>query len=301
MKKGNYRIQFLIVVFVCIAVIFIAKSNDKPSDCFIWKAEINKSEFYLAGSIHAARAENYPLPKTYIKYYQKADKVIFELKDDFSTLEKEIFKYAEKDRLSEDQFLNLHLSTKSIEKLKQIFEENKLNKFFQYEAWLLNMRISAFRTKLIGYDPLLSIDKYFHELAEKDKKEIIGLDSIKTQLLLFDFDAPYEMQVKIIEKAVDGMEINAKNDAPLFEAYFNNDREHFETEFLKSYDFTKPQMKQIYDQVFTKRNTNWVEQFERLSTEKPGKYFVIVGSGHYFGPNNIRILLEQKGYKVEKI
>ena len=75
----------------------------------------------------------------------------------------------------------------------------------------------------------------------------------------------------------------------------------FEEEFLKGMDFNIPQVKQAYDMVFTNRNKSWVERFEKLSEENPATYFVLVGAGHYFGPNNIRELLEQKGYTVEKI
>jgi len=301
MEKGKFRITSLIAIFVAITAVFIAKSSDEPSDCFTWKVEINESTFYLAGSVHTASKENYPLPKAYLKSYQKADNVIFELADDFKTLEKKIFQYAEKDRLPEDQYFNLYLNNERIEKLKQIFGEEKLQKCFQYEAWVLNMSIAGVKTKIIGYDPLLAIDKYFHELAEKYEKPIIGLDSIKTQLLLFDFEVPHEIQVSLIEKAIDEMEVNANKEAPLFKAYFDNNMELFEEEFLKPYDFNNPRMKQIYDRVFTKRNKSWVEQFEKLSTERAGTYFVLVGAGHYFGPDNIRELLEQKGYTIEKI
>ena len=41
-----------------------------------------------------------------------------------------------------------------------------------------------------------------------------------------------------------------------------------------------------------------VEKLERIALEKPGTYFVIVGSGHYFGPENIRQLLTGRGYAV---
>ena len=301
MRKRKTHLPVLAVIFAAVIIIFIARSNDEPSGCFTWKVEIDESTFYLAGSVHTASSDNYPLPKAYMKSYRKADKIIFELEDNFNTLEQKIFKYAEKDRLKEDQYLNLHLSPESLEKLKQIFDEDKLNQYCQYEAWVLNMLISGARTKLIGYDPLLAIDKYFHDLAERDGKEIFGLDSIQTQLLLFDFDVPFEMQVKIIEKAVSEMELNARSEEPLYKAYFDNDMVQFENEFLKPYDFSKPHMKQIYDRVFTSRNTNWIEQFEQLSTENPGTYFVLVGSGHYFGPNNIIELLELKGYSVQKI
>jgi len=301
MKKIKVQKPALLAIFVSLIAVFIAISSDEPSDCFTWKVEINGSTFYLAGSVHMANRESYPLPKAYMKSYKRADKVIFELEDDFKTLEKKIFQYAEKDRLHEDQYLDRYLSTETIEKLEQIFEEDKLNKYFQYEAWLLNMSISGVRTKLIGYDPLLAIDKFFHELAEKDKKEIIGLDSIRTQLMLFDFDVPIEMQIKIIEKTVSEMDMQARAEESLYKAYFDNDIDLFNTEFLKTFDFNNPQMEQMYDMVFTKRNMSWVEEFEKISKENQGIYFVLVGSGHYFGPHNIRNLLEQKGYNIEKI
>ena len=301
MRKGKINLRVLVAVFTGVIIVFNAKSSDKPSDCFIWKVEINESIFYLAGSIHSAREVNYPLPKAYMKNYKKADKVILELEDNMNTLKQKIFQYAEKNRLKEDQYLNNHLSIESLEKLKHIFDDNELNHFCQYESWLLNMAIAGTKSRLVGYDPHLAIDMYFNDRAKKDKKEIIGLDDIQTQILLFEYKAPFEMQVKIIEKAVSKMEMEAKNEALLLKAYFDNDIVQFENIFLKSFDFNNPKMKQAYDAVFTSRNTKWVEQFEKLSGEKPGTYFVLVGSGHYFGPNNIRELLEQKGYTIKKI
>jgi len=301
MRKMKFRLPVLLAMFAAVITVFIAKSSDEPSDCFIWKVKIHGSTFYLAGSIHCSSSENYPLPKSYIKSYNKADKLIVELADDFRTLEKKIFQYAEKDKLKEDQYLDNYLNPESIGKLLKIFDKDKLDQYLKYEVWLLNMSISGARTKLIGYDPLLAIDKFFYELAEKDGKEIIGLDSIQTQLLLFEFDLPIEMQIKIIENAVSEMEEKAKNEKPLFKAYFDNDMEQFEIEFLKAFDFNNPPMKRAYDMVFTNRNIKWVEQFENMSNEKPGTYFVMVGAGHYFGPNNIRELLGKKGYPLEKI
>lgn len=303
MRTRKINLPALVAVFAGIITVFIAQSSDKPSNCFTWKTEINKSVFYLAGSVHTATEADFPLPKAYMESYAKADKVILELKDDKKALEEEIMQYAEKDRLKEDQYLNRHLSAESLEKLRQLFanDEHKLNQYYQYESWLLNMAIAGTRSKLTGYDPLLAIDMYFNQLAKKDKKEIIGLDDLQTQLLLFEYELPFEMQVRIIEKAVSKMEADAKKDSLLFEAYFRNDTVQFVNLFLKTFDFNKPQMKQAYDLMFTNRNIKWVEEFEKLSIEKPGKYFVMVGAGHYFGPNNIRELLEKKGYTIEKI
>jgi uncharacterized protein YbaP (TraB family) len=301
MKKKKATLPALIAILAGIFTVFIARSNEEPSGCFTWKVRINESAFYLAGSIHAAGERNYPLPKTYLKSYKKADKVIFELDEDFKTLENKIFLYAEKDKLPDGLNLGDSLSPESIFKLREIFEDDKLDKYLEYEAWLLNMLIAGSKSRLCGYDPKLAIDKYFHDLATKDRKEIIGLDEIQTQLALFEFDLPFKIQIQILEKAVSEMEMKAKGEEELFKAYFESNLVKFEKEFLKPYDFKNPQMKIMYDKAFTKRNTSWVEQFIELSKGNPCSYFVLVGSGHYFGPDNILELLESKGYTIEKI
>lgn len=301
MKHKRRIIPAIVALLAGIITIWIARSNDEPSDCFTWKTEINGSAFYLAGSIHAASEDNYPLPKAYLKSYKKADKVILELKDDFETLENKILLYAEKDRLPDGLNLRDSLNSESLKKLEEIIEEDQLDKYLEYEAWLLNMAIAGKKYKLCGYDTKLAIDKYFHDLATHDKKEIIGLEEIQTQLALFDFDVPFEIQIQILEKVISEMAMRAKDEEELFKAYFANDLEKLEKEFLKPFDFEKQQMEKMYNEVFTKRNTSWVERFEELARGNPCTYFVLVGSGHYFGPNNLLELLERKGYNIEKI
>ncbi len=302
MKKKNSFHKIALPLILAGIIIFAAACTQKePSECIIWKTEINGSTFYLAGSIHTAKEAYYPLPVTYINYFQKADKLILELEDDFEAIEMEIFNYAQKDTLPESDYLNNYLKPESIEKLKTIFTEEELDKYFKYEGWLLNMTIAGTKSKLMGFDPLLAIDKYFHELATKSNKEIIGLDDIKTQIALFEFDAPVIMQVQVLENTISNMDSQAEQELPLLESYFAEDLALFEEEFLKSMDLTNPQVKQAYDMVFTSRNRSWVEKFEKLAEEQPATYFVLVGSGHYFGPNNVRELLEEKGYTVEKI
>ncbi|MBN1387632.1 MAG: TraB/GumN family protein [Bacteroidales bacterium] len=301
MKRKLFQRISMPLIFAGLIMFAAACTQKEPSECIIWKTEINGSTFYLAGSIHSAKEAYYPLPETYTDYYQKADKLILELEKDFEGIEQEIFNYAQKDTLPESDCLNNYLKPESIEKLKKIFTEDELDKYFKYEGWLLNMTITGTKSKLVGFDPLLAVDRHFHQLATKDNKEIIGLDDIKTQIVLFEFDAPVIMQVQVLENTISNMESQAEKELPLLESYFSDNLALFEEEFLKSMDLTNPQVKQAYDMVFTSRNKNWVEKFEKLAEEQPATYFVLVGAGHYFGPDNVRELLEKKGYTVEKI
>jgi len=291
----------ILIFILCLAcqLTLMAQNNTPPG--FLWQVNINGSGFSLAGSIHAGKQDQGPLPQAYLDAYDEADYLILELQDDFETLEKMIFKYAEKDSLKEDQYLNNYLSQESMDILEELFEgrEEMLLRYYRHEGWLLNMAISGMKSRLIGYDPELAIDKYFHEMATKDQKLILGLDRIETQLRLFEFEAPLVQQVQIIESASRGAAQQARSEKPLFDFYFNQDTESFREAFLSSLNFDNPQVKQMYDLVFTNRNRAWVEKLIELSSSQPGTYFMLVGSGHYFGPGNIRELLEAEGYPVK--
>jgi uncharacterized protein YbaP (TraB family) len=280
---------------VCIQNI-IAQPEMPPG--FLWQVNINGSEFTLAGSIHAGKKENYPLPNAYLEAYKKADFIIFEIKEDFESIKEHMFTYAEKDKLQEDQYLNNFLSPESMEILALLFKGNEetLQRQYRYEGWLLNISVMGMTPKMIGYDPELAVDKYFHDLATNDQKTIIGLDQIETQFKLFEFEAPLEAQINILESGIKTIEMKAKSAQPLFEAYFGQDPDAFKKAFLASLDFENPQVKAMYERVFAKRNKAWVQKLIELSKAQTGNYFMLVGCGHYFGPENVLELLKNEGF-----
>jgi uncharacterized protein len=276
-------------------------SQNEDPDYFLWKVNIHGSEFALVGSVHAGKPEYFPLPDAYMKAYHQADKVIMELKECPKALREMVFSYAKKDSLAGGQSLDKHLSAESKEILSVIFmgKEELLYRYFRYEGWLLNSVVSVWRSVLIGYNPECSVDRYFHDLATRDKKEIIGLDSVETQLALFDFDVPFETQLKILESGIRSAGQRARAEEPLYENYYSNNEEGFKEAFLKLMNLENPQMRSVYDQVFVSRNKAWVRELIDLSSSHPGTYFMVVGSGHYFGPDNVLELLESKGFTVE--
>lgn len=275
--------------------------QEAGAGAYLWKASIGPSTFYLAGSIHLGNEKSYPLPDAYLDAYHKAGRVLMELKEDFETLEEMIFEYGKQSLLAEEQYLDKQLDEETLRQLEKIYagKEEQLERFYRHEGWMLNMSIAGRRCILAGYDPELAVDKYFHDMATKDGKEILGLDSLETQLKLFEFHAPLSTQVRVIEAAVAGAQAQAEADTHLFEAYYTHDPATFEKAFLAIYDFDNPQVKKMYDMLFVARNKAWVKKIKELAFEQPGTWFMLVGCGHYFGPGNVRELLEAEGFHVE--
>lgn len=261
---------------------------------------MNGSEFTLAGSVHAGKPELFPLPESYLNAYRQADIAIFELADGSEAVREMIFDYARKDSLKPEQCLDQYLSDECKEILASLFKgrEEDLARYYHYKGWLLNMTVAGIRSVMSGYNPELSVDMYFHDLAVRDKKGIMGLENIETQLQLFEFDLPLEAQVKIVESAVRGAEQQAFAEKPLFDTYYDSNQEEFQKAFMTLMNLENPQMQRIYNQVFVKRNKAWVEKLIEISVNQPGKYFMLVGSGHYFGPDNVRELLQARGFTV---
>jgi uncharacterized protein YbaP (TraB family) len=60
------------------------------------------------------------------------------------------------------------------------------------------------------------------------------------------------------------------------------------------------QAPRAYQEIFTKRNANWVERIQEWLAGK-GNYFVAAGAGHFAGPDSVVAMLQKKGIKVERV
>jgi len=118
---------------------------------------------------------------------------------------------------------------------------------------------------------------------------------------LIEYQLPYEVQLKVIKNTLHDIEKKAEKEAMLYNSYFNHDAKNFEKIFTGRFDFEKPPVKMMYDKIFTQRNSKWADHLVEIATKKPNTYFVIVGAGHLFGPNNLLDLLRKKGLILEKI
>jgi uncharacterized protein YbaP (TraB family) len=294
---------YAILLSVVLGVLPAGLLNAQSRGTFVWKVRILGSDFYLAGSVHAGKPEYYPLPDAFQEAYDHSDRVVLELKENFDTLQNMIFDYGEKDRLGEEEWLNNQLDPEELGKLEDLFkgEEDVLQRLYRYKGWMLNMAIAGRKYRLVGYDPKLGIDRHFNKRATEDGKEITGMESIETQLRLFESDASPEIQLQMVKAALARVEDNALSEKPMIDAYYTYNPAQFESALLGLYDFSNPRVKKAYEIIFTDRNRAWVEKMKELAAVEPSTYFMLVGCGHYFGPGNIRELLEAEGFSVEQL
>jgi uncharacterized protein YbaP (TraB family) len=67
-----------------------------------------------------------------------------------------------------------------------------------------------------------------------------------------------------------------------------------------SFDSEKELSARLRAVLLLQRNAAWAEWLAKR-LDKPGTALVAVGAGHLAGPSSVRMLLEAKGYRIERV
>ena len=135
-----------------------------------------------------------------------------------------------------------------------------------------------------------SYELEFGEMAKKESKKTMGLESIQVQMQTIN-TVSLEDQVRML---IDGMKETQSYDAMLAN-YLSESIDALYVDIVtESEGFPD-----FVENFLNKRNTQWIpvitDQIERENT------FIAVGAGHLPGPNGVLELLRAKGYRITPI
>jgi uncharacterized protein YbaP (TraB family) len=138
------------------------------------------------------------------------------------------------------------------------------------------------------------VESQFAQLASAAKLPIHGLESVATQLALFD-QIPIQQQLEMLEEYVlDNNKMRAETEE-LLQAYLAGDIDSV-YEFVKKAEMEMEGLEEI---MLTNRNKAWMSTFENNMKKAPT--FYAVGAGHLGGENGVIELLKKMGYTVSPI
>jgi uncharacterized protein YbaP (TraB family) len=139
-----------------------------------------------------------------------------------------------------------------------------------------------------------SYDLTLSDIARRDKKEVLGLETVEEQMAMFD-KIPIEQQVKGLVDVARKPEEARREVANLLAAYKAQDLPQLmklfrETEFDSEFA-------QFEEELLTKRNANWIPIIEKAARGKSTLF--AFGAAHLAGSGGVVNLLRQKGYTVK--
>ena len=167
---------------------------------------------------------------------------------------------------------------------------------------LQNMKASTAATLLDvqGMPITQPIDLALLQRAKKGGKGIVFLEAGKKQLDLLD----KWMDARAIKASLDDLDDTKQKNQELVAAYVAGDdakaieMSKDDSDFVKS-GRTHEEFQQMMKELLLDRNASWIPEIEDLG--KKGPAFVAVGAMHLLGPGSVVDLLQQKGWKVERV
>jgi len=290
----NYFSTFFLVLTVLAGPATAAEDSHPLS---MWQVDGTNNRVYLLGSIHMLRESDHPIPSAIYDAYADAEVLVMELDMD------DIDPVAEQALISELGLIqgggalrdlmgaNLYAEAESLADELQI----PLTLFANSEPWYAAITVEVMMLMRAGFSPMHGIEMHLSEIAARDNKEILGLETTRQQLELLDNLSLTTQREMLMQALTDSADLAHVMD-DLIDAWRYGDVEFLEENLLADLE----DFEELHQAIVVNRNIDWVRQIQALLDDEDD-YLIVVGALHLVGDNGVPSLLANRGLEVRQL
>lgn len=288
------RIVLICLLVVSGSVLAGVQPASKSVSPLFWQLDYQGKTSYAFGSIHLGEKHMYPLPQPIMAGFKASEALVVEVdlaKIKPADMSAMTMRYGVDDKRPLSSWLNP--STKK--QYHQYCNKQQLpcDRFATFKPWLVGVTLMSISFSQSGFDSELGIDKFFIQRS-KGKKPIIALESAEQQLGLLS-GLSGEIQQELL---VQSMQSDNAMMLELINSWYSGDEHKLIELFGQVHD--KGLEKVFREQFLVQRNKTMVEKL--MPQLKAGKQlFVVVGTAHLVGPDNMLALLKRRGVTVTQV
>ncbi|MFD2567742.1 TraB/GumN family protein [Pseudotenacibaculum haliotis] len=285
MKKITAIIAFLLIT---VSTAF----GQKLESTTLWKITGKGLEkpSYLFGTIHVTCDAT--LSDKVKEALDQTDQLVLEIDMDDPTMQGKMMQGM---AMKEGKTLKDLVSEEDFQTIDKLFKEHlgmSVSLMQNVKPFFL---LAAFYPKMIDC-PMQSFELELMKVAQKQKEEIKGLETVEDQLQVFD-DIPYDVQVKdLIKTAKDNLAHEKETIKKMLKIY---KEENIEAMLDMMSEESSEVTSDYQNILLDNRNKNWISKIGVYAKEKPT--FFGVGAGHLAGKNGVILLLRKAGYTVTPV
>jgi uncharacterized protein YbaP (TraB family) len=257
--------------------------------------ESGSGVLYLAGSVHALRADVYPLNPAFERAFQASATLVEEIdltQADLLTLGPVMLsKGMYQDGRTFETVVSKETLALVTKRLKPPLGPELIRSM---KPWMVMLMLSAMQVQEAGLDTSLGLDKYFFDKATSARKPIVGLETAESQIDRFD-RMPEPLQEQLLRSTLDDLDTQGKELADIVSSWQRGDAASLERTLLDGFR----KYPAAYTSLIVERNNNWMPQLDQCLT-RPSPCLVVVGAAHLIGPDGLLALLQRKGYRLEQ-
>lgn len=261
------------------------------------------NQAYLFGSVHTGTEEMYPLDKEVYQAFERSGVLGLEI-DMASLTELEISqKMSQIGAFDDGRQMTDVVSEEIFKETLEVLSGYGVDKedLNRLKPWFVAMDITSIAAMEAGFSPDFGVDDYFLEQAEEEGMEVIGLESVSTQLEPYKLLSE-ESQEIYLKNTLDEMDEAEEQLGELIDLWKAGEKEAFAEIRQELLEDTETVSLRDYQEAFldTRDEQMTAKIVELLEEGEEDTYFIVVGALHLAGKNSIVEQLYEKGYQVER-
>jgi len=258
----------------------------------VWKATSpSGGTVFLAGSVHALRSSDYPLPAPYQRAFDSSSRLAFETEP--KSMEAASKGLTKAGQYGKGDSLKNHVDPRTYVYLKRYFSLIGVpeQKFNTYRPWLIAAMLEAAPKQNFN----LGVERFLQNKAAAAHKPIESLESIQEHMAPFVDLTERESEALLLIHFIN-LGRTDLGDHDLIGAWRRGDADSVARMLREAYS----ELPAFSDRILGQRNRRWISKIDGYA--KNGQvYFVIAGAAHFGGNDGVVALLRNHGYTVEQL
>jgi hypothetical protein len=296
LRKSLHSLKMLAALLLTCAPAFAeqAPAQTVDVDPALWVVKDDDTTIYLFGTVHILKPGLGWFDDGVKAAFDRSDRLVLELvQPDAATTQQLFAKYGL------DQG-GKPLTSKMTEEQKAVYIKAMekvglpVAAFEALDPWAAAVTMQIVGLQKGGYDVNSGVETQLTAAANATKKPISGVETMESQLAIFD-GLSQETQVRFLvegAKAVDTMTITMDN---MIAHWTKPDPDALAKTMNEGLTDAK-----LYAALLTNRNANWAAWINEQMA-KPGTTFMAVGAGHLAGSTSVQQLLSAYGLTAERV
>lgn len=285
-------------LLLCCAFLLQGQVERKGGTLLLWEVTLQDlpGKLFLAGSIHAAQKEFYPLDSTYDKVWKESSVVCFEIADQSAEdLSKAFLKYG---LYPHGQKLSQKCSFMDFQKICAFFmqhsKEYTVAALDQFRPWALYMQSAQILLQRFPqYRFEYGMERIFSDFLEK--RQLVGLESVESQIRSMSY-VPDRDSLRVLLETISESGKAGRDLKRMTFALKEGTIAPLE-EMIREMQVKYPA---FHNALFVERNRRMTEKIFAFLRKKQ-TVFVLVGAGHFAGEDNILQLLRQRKCVIKQL
>ena len=252
---------------------------------------------YVFGTIHMIGKEDFLLTDLTKESISKTDRVTFEIDmadmNDMSNMMSIMMSATMKDGVTLKKLLN----AEDYKLVNDFFSEMGMPMMFLERIkpmFLSALTATDMSPTAMKSGEIMSYEMELMKMAEAQKKETGGLETMEFQMSMFD-SIPYDAQAKMLVDGIKNQDSGNDQFADMVKMYKAQDISGMH----EMIDSDESGVGDYEELLLVNRNVNWIPIMAAMMKEKPT--FFAVGAGHLGGKKGVVTLLREAGYTLEPL